>query len=136
VIVGIDPDIDKSGVAVISPSIDLLLMNLNFVGLLHLIRNHKHELKRVYLEAGWLNVKSSWHKAQTKNMATKIAKNVGENHAAGKLLAQCIAAEGVEVVLIKPTTSKVDAEQFKKLTKYQGRTNQETRDAAMLIWGR
>ena len=43
---------------------------------------------------------------------------------------------GIEHVKIKTTKSKVNAEFFRQITKIETRTNQEQRDAFMLIHGR
>jgi hypothetical protein len=108
---------------------------LSFVDILKFIRMNKPIIKRVYIEAGWFNKKSSYHGSPNMSTASRIGKNVGENHATGKLLAQCIEDEQIKVILVKPTKKKLNADQFKQLTKIQTRTNQEHRDAAMLIWG-
>lgn len=44
----------------------------------------------------------------------------------------------IKFVLIHPANNKTKLtdEQFKKITKWGGRTNEHARDAAMLIWGR
>lgn len=68
-------------------------------------------------------------------MNEQIARRVGMNHATGILLAEIAQALGLAVLLVKPTKSKLNAEQFNKITGWQGRTNQEVRDAAMLVWG-
>ncbi len=135
-IVGIDPDIDKSGVAVLHDTKAFEMTTLTFTKTLEFVRMNKPIIKCVYVEAGWLNKKSNWHGASNMSVAARVGKNVGENHATGKLLIQCIEAEGIKVIPVQPTKTKLDAEQFEKLTKYKGRTNQEVRDAAMLIWGR
>lgn len=135
-IVGIDPDIDKSGVAVLHDTKAIEMTTLTFTKTLEFVRMNKPIIKCVYVEAGWLNKKSNWHGASNMSVAARVGKNVGENHATGKLLIQCIEAEGIKVIPVQPTKTKLDAEQFDKLTKYKGRTNQEVRDAAMLIWGR
>jgi len=43
---------------------------------------------------------------------------------------------GIEHFKIKPTRSKIDATTFKAITKIEKRTNQEQRDALMLVFGR
>jgi Holliday junction resolvasome RuvABC endonuclease subunit len=135
-IIGIDPDIDKSGVAALVDG-QLHLMTLNMVDLITRIRNEPpNRIKRIYVEAGWLNKKASWHAAKNMSMAANIGMKVGQNQAAGKLIIQWLQAMELPVVEVKPTQKKLNAEEFKRLTKYQGRTNQETRDAAMLIFGR
>lgn len=135
-IIGIDPDIDKSGIAVLHETKQIEYSTLNFVDAIGFIRMNKPVIKCVYLEAGWLNKKSSWHGAKNMSVAARVGKNVGENHATGKLLKQCIEAEGVKVIEVQPKGSKLNAEQFERLTKIKTRTNQETRDAIMLVWGR
>jgi predicted nucleic acid-binding protein len=136
-IIGIDPDIDKSGVACLHEDTKRIEMsNLSFVDALSFVRMNKPIIKCVYLEAGWLNKKSNWHKASNMSVASRIGANVGQNQAAGKLLQQCIEAEGIKVVTVRPTAKKLTAIEFEKLTKIKTRTNQEMRDAAMLIFGR
>lgn len=41
----------------------------------------------------------------------------------------------LEVVLVRPVKTKKDAREFNRITGWQGRTNQEQRDAGMLIFG-
>ena len=135
-IIGIDPDFEKSGVACLHPNKSLEMTNLSFVQLVEFARTNKEAIKCVYLEAGWLNETSNYHFAENKRTAARIGKNVGMNHATGMLLQQCIEAQAIKVVLIKPTTAKVDAKQFERLTGILTKTNQETRDAAMLVFGR
>jgi len=42
---------------------------------------------------------------------------------------------GIDYKLVKPTKTKTTQDVFKKLTNIVGRTNQEQRDAAMLVFG-
>lgn len=136
-IIGIDPDLDKSGIACLHQDTKHIESTLlNFVDTIKFIKLNQPIITAVYLEAGWLNKKSSWHGAKNSSISARIGKNVGENHAAGKLLQQAIEAESVKVILVRPTAKKLDAESFKSITKIQTRTNQETRDAIMLIYGR
>lgn len=146
-IIGIDPDIEKSGVAYFfeaklnitsaektRPLIGL--MNQSFYEILQgaSLDDMINEKNHYFIEAGWLNKKASWHAASNKSVAAAIGRKVGENHAVGKLLVECLRAIGHEVTEVKPTRTKLNAKQFKAVTGYEGRTNQEQRDAAMLIW--
>ncbi|MCH7309205.1 hypothetical protein MMO38_13850 [Acinetobacter sp. NIPH 1852] len=135
-IIGIDPDLDKSGVA-LKGSQGLALYNLTFVELKNLIEKEYAVIKKVVVEAGWLNEKANFHyrPKQTKSAGERIAKNVGENHATGKLITQLIESMGIPVQLVKPTRSKLSSDDFKRITGWPQRSNQEQRDAAMLIWG-
>ena len=90
-------------------------------------------IKLVRIEAGWLIKKSNWHKAQGQFMREKISKNVGENHAVGKLLTEWCKLNKVPFELVKPL-GKINAKQFKLITGYDNSTNQEKRDAGMLVW--
>lgn len=132
VIIGIDPDLEKSGVAVKS-SDGLQLLNLTFVELKDLMEEKCAVIKKVVVEAGWLNTKSNFRNIQTRLVAEKTAKNVGENHATGKLIVQLIESMGISVELIRPTRSKLNATDFNRITGWTGRSNQEQRDAAILI---
>ncbi|MDC5219195.1 hypothetical protein OHW53_11595 [Acinetobacter baumannii] len=136
IIIGIDPDLDKSGVAVLKDGL-LRLDNMRFYDLTQYFEVNKDQIKKVVIEAGWLNKKSNLHGriGQSKRAGERIAKNVGENHATGKLLVEMAESLGLTVVLVKPTKSKKNSEEFNRITGWQGRTNQEQRDAGMLIWG-
>ena len=94
-------------------------------------------LPKIYIEAGWLN-KSSWHPSPNRSTASRIGKNIGANHQIGKLIAEKCERLKIPHELVKPTKSKVtDHKLFCRITGYKGRrSNQEMRDAAMLIWGR
>lgn len=135
-IIGIDPDLEKSGVAVLKDG-SLRLGNMRFYDLTQYFEVNKDQIKKVVIEAGWLNKKSNLHGryGQSKRAGERIAKNVGENHATGKLLVEMAESLGLAVVLVKPTKSKKNSEEFNRITGWQGRTNQEQRDAGMLIWG-
>lgn len=135
-IIGIDPDLEKSGVASTIDGKKIAYSCLTFVETIARIKERADEIKCVYIEAGWLNKKSNWHNNKSVGIASKIGKNVGENHATGKLLQQSIEELGVKVILVRPTTKKYSAEEFNFLTGNKGRTNQETRDAVMMIWGK
>ncbi len=130
-IIGIDPDLEKSGVAVLDDS-GLKLHSMNFVGVMELLRSEK--TKAVIVEAGWQNKKSNFHGGKNKFIAERIAKNVGENHAIGKVIVQIAEHFGHDVILVKPKRTKLDHGQFCQMTGYDGRTNSEKRDAGRLVW--
>ncbi|AVI34305.1 hypothetical protein AW863_RS10670 [Acinetobacter baumannii] len=135
IIIGIDPDLEKSGVAILGN--DLQLKNLTFPETVELFRNEQDSIKKVVIEAGWKNKKANFRVGggHSRQVNEQIARRVGMNHATGILLAEIAQALGLAVLLVKPTKSKLNAEQFNKITGWQGRTNQEQRDAGMLIWG-
>ncbi|HAB71517.1 MAG TPA: hypothetical protein DCE34_11750 [Acinetobacter nosocomialis] len=135
IIIGIDPDLEKSGVAILGN--DLQLKNLTFPETVELFRNEQDSIKKVVIEAGWKNKKANFRVGggHSRQVNEQIARRIGMNHATGILLAEIAQALGLAVLLVKPTKSKLNADEFNKITGWQGRTNQEQRDAGMLIWG-
>ena len=65
----------------------------------------------------------------------KISRDVGQNQREAKLLADGLGRKGYRVRRTRPRSRKLDAEQFRCLTKHQGRTSQHARDAGMLVFG-
>jgi len=76
---------------------------------------------------------------QAKDIALRIllrrAQNIGMNKQIAKTLMEFMESKGINFVPIRPFRKKMDAEQFKNLTKWEGRTNQHNRDAARLVFG-
>jgi hypothetical protein len=142
ILIGIDPDTKKSGVAVYNKQTKKLeLTTFTFFELFdyflfekNLITTHKIDLK-VIIEAGWLN-KSNWHtENKNKNISTMIGNRTGANHEIGRKIVEMCEYLGLKYELAIPKKSKVAHEYFKKLTGVIEKTNQEERDAAMLVWG-
>jgi hypothetical protein len=137
-IIGIDPDTDKSGVALLwKPAGNLDLRNLRFFQLYDFLEGMAQSVEKVVIEAGWLN-KSNWH-VKTGDRAAyagQIGQRTGANHETGRKIVEMCEYLSLKVELVKPTKSKVDADLFRRLSKYERRTNQEQRDAAMLVLGR
>ena len=133
--IGIDPDTFKSGVAIIDITGKLTLHLFRFFELFDHLRLYSVAPYKttVYIEAGWLNQKSNWHKQGSgERFVSKIAKNTGANHESGRKIVEMCDYLGLKYELIKPKRSKVDAKFFEAITGIK-RTNQECRDAAMLI---
>lgn len=139
VFIGIDPDCARSGVSLLESSTqELTLSNLSFFELLDYLKKqqekHKHIL--VVIEAGWLN-KGNWHtrKGYSANYNATIGGKTMANHEVGKKIVEMCNYLKISCSIVKPTKTKLNAESFKKITNYQKRTNQEQRDAAMLVYG-
>lgn len=132
--IGIDPDIDKSGVAIWDRrDKSLELYNMTLPELIDELKAYNVPI-HVVIEAGWLINKSNWHTAQGQFRRERIAKNVGENHAIGKIIEQFCKHLNFSHELQKPK-GKINQQTFKNMTKVIKRTNQEQRDAAMLVYG-
>lgn len=137
-LVGIDPDVDRCGFAIKDKSTDTIIevKALHFFDVINRINRLKLEGHVIaYVDAGWLISKSNWHEAQGKR-GERIAKNVGACHQVGKLLCEYFTRKGVKYYAIRPNTAKVSGLAFKGLKAWEGRINQDQRDAVMLILGR
>lgn len=138
VFVGIDPDCDRSGVALWHPSTKkLILGRLSFFDLMKRmeILKDEHDI-HVILEAGWLIPKSNfhkWSKNESKAAGERIAKNVGANHETGKKIEEMLKHLKVPYQLVKPK-GKVTPEYFKMLTGQMVKC-QDIIDAGMLVFG-
>lgn len=140
VLIGIDPDTEKSGIGICTESKSIYLKNLTFFELFEELTKFKSANYldvQIYIEAGWLN-KSNWHKVVngSSNINAQIGQRIGANHEVGKKIVEMCEYLGLKYHLIKPTKTKVDASTFKKITNYKGRTNQEQRDACLLVFNR
>ena len=106
IIIGIDPDREKSGVALLDTTLlkFMSLQTLTFPELLEFLMYHRDYAERVakkslcvVVEAGWLNLKSNYH-GYYGNRGEKIAKDVGANHETGKKIIEMCRHWGIEVV--------------------------------------
>lgn len=136
-IIGIDPDINKSGV-VVKMGDQYIGQKLKFFELFDYLISLQTHIGAIYIEAGWQNSKSNYHNrpGQKKNVGERIAKNVGANHEAGRKIVEMCEYLKIPYKLQRPVSSKVlDREYFKRLTGIKT-SSQEIIDAGMLIVGR
>lgn len=150
IVIGIDPDSDRSGIAVVDVStrhIDVAAMR--FPALIDEICRRLGMAERdgksvtVYIEAGWLNA-SNWHLSRhdSRNVASKKGVGLGMCHQTGRLIAEMCEHHKVDFVLVKPLQKrwsgrdrKITQQELERFTgKIRGRINQEGRDAALLAW--
>ena len=138
ILIGIDPDTEKNGVAMLQDN-QMKLSNLTFFELFEELSFYREKEINpvVYVECGFMN-KSNWHSKFSGSAAVnaKIGERTGANFETAKKIIEMCEYLKIPYVKVKPTASKKDSEFFKKLTGITTRTNQEQRDALMLIWGR
>ena len=134
-VIGIDPDTDKSGVATYSALNGLDLRNYDFINLLAFLKFFKSLDSNVYkvlirLEAGHL-IKSTWHKG-----GNAMAKKVGANHEIGRQIEKACIYYGLDYELVVPFGgSNIDHKTFNKITGMDFKsTNPETRVAGLLAY--
>ncbi len=145
IIVAIDPDVDRNGIARIDvPYMAFDVKTLPFPETLDYLQALKSSAKsfEVIIEAGWLN-HTHWHTKWGDSGRAIAAKGnaVGRNHEVGRKLAEMCEHWGISYKLVKPLRKmwkgkdgKITAQELTSITGYKGRTNQEGRDAALLVW--
>jgi hypothetical protein len=145
-VIGIDPDVDKSGVAYLRTSTrQLEVSSLTFPRLMDYLqfaarkRDEKKETLIVVVEAGWLNTISNYH-TDAGRRGQRIAKNVGANHQVGKIIVQMCERHDIPVEIVKPLKKmwkgkdgKITQKEIQAFTGLS-KTNQEGRDAALIAW--
>lgn len=150
-VLGIDPDCDRSGVALLRPSGREfeLLTTMGFTELLEELQSLKARSAaegfslKVVIEASW-RVKTNWHVQSGKSKAAcgEIGHRVGRNHEAGIKIAEICRWLGLAVEEKLPLKKiwhtrdgKISHRELVCFTKIsRGRTNPEERDAALLAW--
>lgn len=146
--IGIDPDVDKSGFAIVDKeekyvrafaSYDFfdLISTLNTT----LIRAQQEGIDSVVIiEAGWKNQITNYHTATGKG-GQRIALNVGRNQQVGILLVEYCKRQGIDVIEATPLrkgwkgpNGKITHEELAYFTGITEKTNQEIRDSILLAW--
>lgn len=146
IFVGIDPGV-KTGFAIwfSKPKIFTEISTLSFWGTIKKIDQCADEFLdkdlKFYIEAPHKNppIFPKHLDQRTIASAMKIAQNVGENKCMAKLIVKYLQNKKVNYSEIQPTKrslTKMNAEVFKKMTKWEERTSEHGRDAACLVWGR
>ena len=149
IIIGIDPDVERSGFAVLDVKRRAISVStLPFPELVDAIRAVKKQADlnmnnvRVVLEAGYLK-KGNWHlkPMDSKSVAAAKGRNVGMNHQTGVLICEMCRHLGMTVSEAAPLV-KIWRGRDRKITHAElvntvgqvEHTNQDGRDAALLAW--
>jgi hypothetical protein len=129
--IGIDPG-KKTAIAVYDSTLKRIVdvFNTDFWGAIEYLQSEQNDtsIKQVIIEVP--RTKTNWHKKG----CDITSANVGGIYREATLLADGIERMGLKVIRQHPQ-GKVGAAYVKKITGYQGRTNQHTRDSIMLCWG-
>lgn len=137
--IGIDPDLRKNGVAIMQDGEYKELLALTFPELTVLISESKGKDILFTLEDVNTNKPTFYRGRQNQAKMNRISQNVGMVKATGSLIGEFLEFSGVPFELVPPIKGKLkeckeNAELFKKLTGWEGKTNADKRDAAMLIF--
>lgn len=147
-IIGVDPDCEKSGVATLRTSDKSIeLKTDDFPKLVQYFSFLKTMSETasviVLIEAGWLN-QSNWHLHPKDSKAVAAAKGnaVGRNHETGRKLVEMAKYFGLNVREVLPlkkcwrgTDGKISHDEISYfIPGFPNRSNQEVRDASLLLW--
>ena len=144
IIIGIDPDVNKSGVGVVSRDGRVEVFAFTFPELLEYLKMAATTYTSVVVvvEASW-KISTNWHTGRGDSIRTaaRKGKDAGRCHEVGRKIVECARFYGLEVVerlplkkIWKGKDGKITDEEIKAFMPIQGRTNQEERDAALLAW--
>lgn len=138
-IIGIDPDVDKSGFAVWLPETQRFEMieTATLYQIMEYFSVHNEHIMGVVVEAGWLN-RPVFHTGATSRAAiAKTGLNVGRNQQRGMDIVELVEWIGLPCRIVRPLPNnswKNSEENFRAMTGVKG-GNPEKRDAAMLVFG-
>jgi hypothetical protein len=147
IIIGIDPDVNKSGVARLEGN-RVELSSLSFPMLIDfLMRLKGAELNGgpravIVVEASW-KISHNWHahRGDSKGTVARKGNDAGRCHEVGRKIVECARYYGLDVVeklplkkIWKGKDGKITHDEIKAFMPISGRTNQEERDAALLAW--
>ena len=137
--IGIDPDISKSGVAFVVAGRIERLEALCFVELIETIAEYKKGCVDVVVKLEDVESNKAMFAREPMSSAAKmkIAQNVGMVKAVARLIRESLDAKGIKVIMVKPLKgtikkAKKNASLFNSMTKWEGRTNEDKRDAALI----
>lgn len=144
-IIGIDPDIDKSGVCYLySPTRQIEVKSLAFPELLEYLSEFEYDCNViVVIEASW-KTKHNWHGKWGDNRNIMAAKgyDVGRNHQTGQLVVEMCRHWKIPVwekmplkKIWRSRDGKITQEEIEQFVPhFPKRSNQEVRDATLLAW--
>ena len=140
-VIGIDPDLVKSGVAVSFNGSLSQLYALSFPELLEFAKDKyaEHGDRVEFIVEEVEADKTTYQRAgMNQNKMRKIAQNVGQVKGTKRVLVDCFNYYGIPVRLVRPLRgeykkqAKNDAKYFNRITGWTGSSNEDKRDAALL----
>lgn len=100
----------------------------------YILACHSHKYTKLYIEDArqWIGFNG-----KTKSTDARL-QGAGSVKRDAKIWEDWCKEHDYEVVFVKPMGKglKKSAEDFKRITKWEGRTNEHSRDAAMIVFGR
>ena len=146
IIIAIDPDTEKSGVAMLDlKHNEVEASAMPFPELLDMLRDVSQWTSpcKVIVEGGWLVSKSNYHAAYGR-VGECVARKVGANHETGRKIVEVLEHWGIEHEVVHPLKKcwkgrdrKITQKELNSLLrgmgiKEMGRCNQDMRDAVLI----
>lgn len=150
--IGIDPDVEKNGVAMLEVETQkLTIKQLPFADTIDFCVQQFNTARqqtpeggfKVIVEAGWMN-RGNWHLQRWDGRNGAAAKGVdqGRNEQTSRLIGEMMEHYGIPYEFKRPLIKcwagkdrKITKEELESITGQRlGRINQEGRDAALLAW--
>lgn len=144
-IVAIDPDVGKSGIAIRNNE-QISLKSMHFWELCDWIVTNADHIGEVRIECGYLNAKANWHSSKSAGVSSRVGTHVGANHQVSRLLVQLcrqkLSSHNIVTKEIKPLKKqwkgaggKISHAELVSIFNYREKkaTNQEERDAYLLV---
>ena len=138
IIIGIDPDIEASGMAIIKDGKIEAMLKIPFPELIEkIVSAHKQGKIVVKLEDVEANKPMFVRNLAGAKQAMKVAQNVGMCKGVARMIKESLEYHGVTVQMIKPLKGNVkkakkDASYFNQITGWEKRSNEDCRDAALI----
>ncbi|WP_067517871.1 hypothetical protein [Endozoicomonas ascidiicola] len=136
-IIGIDPDLEASGVALVKNGQLVDMETLNFFDLQDFITHYKDEA--VFAVENVEQNKSLYahHNGKNQRVRERIGQNVGQVKAVARLIEQFLTRLDAPFVMVTPLKgrfkqAKKDKDYFNRLTGWTGSSNADKRDAALI----
>ena len=156
IIIGIDPDVEASGLGIIAAGTAGLFVDYATLTLPELIDELEKTTQqagqrpcRIFIEAGWLN-KGNWHlnPHDSKQVAAAKGRQAGRNHQLGLDICALLDHRGIPHTEVLPLMKcwkgkdrKITHEELDAIVRWvngaglpRKRSNQEERDALLLAW--
>lgn len=135
-IIGIDPDARKSGVAIIQPSGSIVeLQSMTVSEVITLAKDMKKSVFAIE-DVNKHGAIYQHNRKGSQGVQARIAQNVGMVKAAGTMIAELIEDYTGRPPILAPlglgAQAKRNAKLFNQLTGWEGKSNEDTRDAACI----
>lgn len=136
-IIGIDPDLEASGVAMVRNGELVDMETMDFFSLIEHINEFKHKAVFAVEDVQLNKALYAKHNGKNQRVRERIGQNVGQVKAIARLIEQYLIRIDAHHVMVAPLKgrfkkAKEDREYFNRLTGWQRSSNADKRDAALI----